>query len=84
MLDYHFVSVGPKLTSSIETIPNDSGLQYITRVNSEMQFKTIDRIYVLAAIDQLKNAKAPDPDKVAVTLVRDVKAFIAHSPIADL
>ena len=78
MLNNHFVSVGPKLASSIETRPSDNCLQHITRVNSEMQFKTVDKTYVLTAIDQLKNGKAPGPDKVTVTLVKDAKDFIAH------
>ena len=36
MLNYHFVSVGPKLASSIERRPNDNCLQHITRVNNEI------------------------------------------------
>ena len=59
ILNYHFVSVGPKLACSIETRPNDNCLQHITRVNSEMQFRTVDKTYVLAAIDHPKNGKHP-------------------------
>ena len=78
MLNYHFVQVGQKLASSTETRPNDNCLQHITRVNSAMQFKTVNKRYVLPGIDQLKNGKAPGPDKVTVTLVKDAKDFIAH------
>ena len=78
MLNYDFVVVGQKLASNIETRPNDNCLQHITRVNSAMQFKIVDKTYVLAAIDQLKNGKAPGPDKVTVALVKDANEFIAH------
>ena len=33
---------------------------------------------MLDAIDQLKNGKAPGPDKVTVILVKDPREFIAH------
>ena len=36
MLHNHFVSVGPKLASSMEARPNDNCLQHITQVNNEM------------------------------------------------
>ena len=62
ILNNHFVSGGPKLASSIEMGPNDTCLQHITRVNNEMQFKAVNKTYVLDAIDQLKNGKAPRPD----------------------
>ena len=78
MLNYHFVSVASKLASRIETWPSDNSLQHITGVRSEMQFKPVNRTYLLAAIDQLKNGKAPGPDKVTATPVKDAKEFIAY------
>ena len=57
MLNDHFVSVGPKLASSIEARPNDNCLQHITQVNNEILFRTVDKTYVLDAINQLKNEK---------------------------
>ena len=77
MLNYNFVSVGPKLASSIERRPNDNCLQHITRVNNEMLFKTVDKMFVLDAINQLKNGKASGPDKITVTLRKDAREFIA-------
>ena len=74
----HFVSVGPKLAKSIETRPNDNCLQCITPVNNEMLFKTVEKAYVMNAINQLKNETASGPDKVTVTLAKDASEFIAH------
>ncbi len=39
VLNYHFVSVGPKLASSIETRQNDNCLQHITPVDNAMPFQ---------------------------------------------
>ena len=78
MLNNNFVSDGPKLASSIEVKPNDNCLQHITQVNNEMMFRTVDKTYVLDAINQLRNGKASGPDNVSVTLVKDAKKFIAH------
>ena len=38
-----------------------------------MIFGTIDENYILDAINQLKNGKASGPDKVSITIVKDVK-----------
>ena len=78
MLNNHFVSVGPKLASSIEARPNDNCLQHIMQVNNEILFTTVDKAYVLDAINQLKKGKASGPDNFSVTLVEDAKEFIAH------
>ena len=78
MLNNHFLSVGPKLSSSIEARPNDNCLQHITQVNNEMMFRIAFKMYVLDAINQLKNGKASGPDNVSVTLVKDAKGFIAN------
>ena len=77
-LNCHFVSVGSKLARSIETGQGGNCLQHITQINEEMLFKTIDKKYVINAINQLKNGKASDPDKVTITLVKDVCESIAH------
>ena len=77
-LNCHFVSVGPKLARSIETRPSDNCLQHITPVNEEMQFKPVDKKYVMNAINQLKNGKTSGPDKITITLAKDASAFIAH------
>ena len=77
-LNCHFVSVGPKLAGSIETRPSDNCLQHITPINDEMLFRTVDKKYVMNAINQLKNGKASGPDKVTITLVKDACEFIAH------
>ena len=42
-----------------------------------MIFRTVDENYILDAIDQLKNGKASGPDKVSITIVKDVKDLIA-------
>ena len=84
ILNYYFVLVRPKLASSIETRLNDNCLQRLTRVNSEMQFKTVEKAYVLAAIDELKKGKAPGPDKVTLTLVIDANDFYRSPPNAHL
>ena len=77
-LNCHFVSVGPKLARSIERRQVDNCLQHITQINEEMLFKTIDKKYVMNAINRLKNGKASGPDKVTITLVKDVCESIAH------
>ena len=43
-----------------------------------MLFTTVDKAYVLDAINQLKNGKASGPYNVSVTLVKDAREFIAH------
>ena len=62
----------------MEARKNDNCLQHITQVNNEMMFRTVDKTYVLDAINQLKNGKASGPDNVSVTLVKDAKEFIAN------
>ena len=41
-----------------------------------MAFVPIDETYVLNAIKQLKNGKAPGPDKISTKLIKDAADFI--------
>ena len=76
-LNHHFTSIGPKLAQRIEVRSDDEWLQNITTEPNNMILGTIDENYILDAINQLKNGKASGPDKVSITIVKDVKDLIA-------
>ena len=42
-----------------------------------MIFRTVDENYILDAINQLKSGKASGPDRVSITIIKDVKDHIA-------
>ena len=42
-----------------------------------MEFKTVDDVFILNAIKQLKNGKAAGPDKVPTTIVKDVGDLVS-------
>ena len=48
----------------------------LNQINN-MIFGTIDENYILDAISQLKTGKASGPDKVSITILKDVKDLIA-------
>ena len=75
--NHHFTSIGPKLAQKIEVRSDDDCLQNITTESNTMIFGTIDENYILDAISQLKNGKASGPDKVSITIIKDVKDLIA-------
>ena len=75
--NHHFTSIGPKLAQKIEVRSDDDCLQNITTESNNMIFRTVDENYILDAINQLKNGKASGPDKVSITIVKDVKDLIA-------
>ena len=64
-LTYHFVTVGPKLASKLESKPDDDSLKHINYQQNTLIFVPIDDAYVLNAIKQLKIVKAPGPDKTS-------------------
>ena len=76
-LNKHFVSVGPNLADKIISKPGDDCLQNIKPVQKEMKLKTIDDAFILNAIKQLKNGKAAGPDKVPITVVKDVADLLS-------
>ena len=76
-LNRHFVSVGPKLARRIQARPGDNCLQHITPINEEMLLRTVDKKYVMNAINQLKKGKASGPDKVATTLVKKMRVNLS-------
>ena len=75
--NHHFTSIGPRLAQKIEVRSDDDCLQNITTESNNMIFGTIDENYILDAISQLKNGKASGPDKVSITIIKDVKDLIA-------
>ena len=56
-LNHHFVTVGPKLASKLESKPDDDSLKLINYQQNKMIFVPIDDAYVLNAIRQLKMVK---------------------------
>ena len=75
--NHHFTSIGPKLAQKIEVRNDDDCLHNITIESNNMNFRTFDENYILNAINQLKDGKASGPDKVSITIVKDVKDLIA-------
>ena len=50
----------------------------IVHEQSSLSFNTLDRNYVLNAIQQLKNDKAPGPDKIPIMLLKDATDLISQ------
>ena len=75
-LNHHFTAIGPKLATKLEPRPDDDCLKHINVQQNKMIFVPIDEAYVLNAIKQLKNGKAPDPDMISTTLIKDAADFI--------
>ena len=83
-LNEDFVTIGPKLPSSIEQKPDDNPLKYLKENNEnspKLQFKRVDAVYVRKAIIGLKNSKSPGPDKIPSKLLKDAIEYICH-PLA--
>ncbi len=77
-LNNHFVSVGPKLASKIEEKANDDPLEHIDEETNTMRLTTVNDHYVPNAIKQLKNGKAPGPDKIPTILIKDAADLISR------
>ena len=75
-LNHHFVIVGPKLASKLESKPDDDSLKHINHQQNTMLFVPIDDAYVLNAIRQLTNGKTPCPDNTSTTLIKAAAEFI--------
>ena len=75
-LNHHFVSVGPKLASKIEQNANDDPLKHIDNEPNTMRLTPVDDNYVHKGIEQLKNGKAPGPDKIPIMLIKDAADLI--------
>ena len=75
-LNHHFTTIGPKLASKLESRSDDDPLKHINAQQNKMMFVPIDETYVLYAIKQLKNGKAPGPDKISIKLIKDAADFI--------
>ena len=75
-LNHHFTTIGPKLASKLESRSDDDSLKYINAQQNKMMFVPVDETYVLNAIKQLKNGKAPGPDKISTKLIKDAADFI--------
>ena len=74
--NHHFVSVGPKLASKIEQNVNDDPLKHIDNEPNTMRLAPVDDNYIPKAIKQLKNGKAPGPDKIPTMLIKDAADLI--------
>ena len=75
-LNHHFTTIGPKLASKLESRSDDDPLKHINAQQNKMMFVPADETYVLNAIKQLKNGKAPGPDKISTKLIKDAADFI--------
>ena len=74
-LNHHFTTIGPKLASKLESRSDDDSLKHINTQQNKMAFVPIDETDVLNAIKQLKNGKAPGPDKISTKLIKDAADF---------
>ena len=75
-LNHHFTTIGSKLASKLESRSDDDSLKHINAQQTKMMFVPVDETYVLNAIKQLKNGKAPGPDKISTKLIKDAADFI--------
>ena len=75
--NHHFTSIGPKLAQKSAVRRDDDCLLNISTESNNMTFRTVDENNILDAINQLKDGKASGPHKVPITIVKDVKDFIA-------
>ncbi len=75
--NHHFTCVGPKLAKNIEVRDGDNCLQNINHRLSTLVFRTVDENYLLRSISQLKNGKSSGPDRIPVTVLKDVQDLIA-------
>ena len=80
-LNHHFVTVGQKLAGKIEQRTNDDPLKYVVKQSSVMKFNLVSDIFILNSIKQLKNGKAPEPDKIPTMLIKDAGEVICK-PLA--
>ena len=80
-LNHHFVTVGPKLAGKIEQRTNDDPLNYVVKQSSVKKFNLVSDIFILNSIKQLKNGKAPGPDKIPTMLIKDAGEVICK-PLA--
>ena len=56
-LNHHFITIGPKLASKLESRSDDDCLKHINTQQNKMAFVPIDETYVLNAIKQVKMVK---------------------------
>ena len=75
-LNNHFTNIGPKLATKLESRLDEDCLKHINVLQNEVMFTPIDETYVLNAIKQLKNCKAPGSDKISTMLIKDAADFI--------
>ena len=75
--------MGPKLADQIKQNSNDDLLRHIAQEESSMSFTPVDCNYVRKAIQQLKNGKVPEPDKLPIMLTKDVTDLIGQ-PLATI
>ena len=75
-LNHRFVSVAPKRASKIEQNAIDDPLKYIDNEANTMSLTPVDNNYVPKATKQLKNFKAPGPDKIPTMLIKDAVDLI--------
>ena len=75
-LNHHFVTVGPKLSSKIESRQDDDPVGHFKSQTNDIVFTPVDSATVLKAIKSLKNGKSPGPDKVSTMLVKDAAELI--------
>ena len=75
-LNRYFISVGPRPEDQIKQNSNDENLKHIDHEESSMISTPVDCNYVRKAIQELTNGKAPEPNKIPIMLIKDVKDLV--------
>ena len=82
-LNHHFVTVGPKLSSKIESLPHDDPVCHFKSHINDLIFTTVSATTILNVIKNQKNGKSPGPDRVFKMLIKDAVDLICK-PLATI
>ena len=78
-LNHHFVTVGPKLSNKIESLPDTDPVSQFKIHTNDLTFTPVSVTTVLTVIKNLKSGKSPGPDRVSTMLIKDAADIICNS-----